>query len=165
MASTYMKGKASSWMQPYVDDYLLDREQIGTKEETQKISPSWKDFKKEMGCVFGEVDATSQVEKVITRLKQANSVSAYTAEFKQLQAQVDWGDAALRTVFEAGLKENAKDGLVHHDKPGTLQVLIELATRIDNRLWERAREKKQFQSMMATQGSSAVALIRTATLS
>jgi hypothetical protein len=40
MASTYMKGKASNWMQPYVDDYLLDIKQHGTKEETQTMFAS-----------------------------------------------------------------------------------------------------------------------------
>jgi hypothetical protein len=102
-----------------------------------------------MGRIFGEVDAKNQVEKRITLLKQTKSVSAYTAEFKQLQARIDWDDAALRTVFEAGLKENVKDGLVHHDKPGTLQALIELATRIDNRLWERSQQKGRFQPVTA----------------
>lgn len=149
MASTYLKGKASNWMQPYVDDYLTDIRQHGTKEETRTMFASWTEFKQEMGRIFGEVDAKNQAEKRITHLKQTKSVSAYTAEFKQLQARIDWDDAALRTVFEAGLKENVKDGLVHHDKPGTLQALIELATRIDNRLWERSQQKGRFQPIMA----------------
>jgi hypothetical protein len=149
MASTYMKGKAANWMQPYVDDYLLDAEHRGTKDETRTMFASWTEFKQEMGRIFGEVDAKNQAEKRITHLRQTKSVSAYTAEFKQLQARIDWDDAALRTVFEAGLKENVKDGLVHHDKPGTLQALIELATRIDNRLWERSQQKGRFQPTMA----------------
>ena len=149
MASTYMKGKAANWMQPYVDDYLLDAEHRGTKDETRAMFASWTEFKQEMGRIFGEVDAKNQAEKRITHLRQTKSVSAYTAEFKQLQARIDWDDAALRTVFEAGLKENVKDGLVHHDKPGTLQALIELATRIDNRLWERSQQKGRFQPTMA----------------
>jgi hypothetical protein len=149
MASTYMKGKASNWMQPYVDDYLLDVKQNGTKDETRAIFASWTEFKQEMGRIFGEVDAKNQAEKRITHLRQTKSVSAYTAEFKQLQARIDWDDAALRTVFEAGLKENVKDGLVHHDKPESLQALIELATRIDNRLWERSQQKGRFQPTMA----------------
>jgi hypothetical protein len=102
-----------------------------------------------MGRIFGEVDAKNQAEKKITRLRQTSSVSAYTAEFKQLQARIDWDDAALRTVFEAGLKENVKDGLVHHDKPETLHALVELATRIDNRLWERNDQKKYFRPNVA----------------
>ncbi|KAG9192563.1 hypothetical protein G6011_11297 [Alternaria panax] len=145
MASTYMKDKASNWMQPYVDDYLLDAEHRGTKAETRALFAGWTEFKEEMGRIFGEVDAKNQAEKRITRLKQTTSVSAYTAEFKQLQARIDWDDAALRTVFETGLKENVKDGLVHHDKPESLHALIELATRIDNRLWERNDQKKYFR--------------------
>ena len=74
---------------------------------------------------------------------------AYTAEFKQLQARIDWDDAALRTVFEAGLKEKVKDGLVHYDKSESLHALIELATRIDNRLWERNDQKKYFRPNLA----------------
>ena len=134
MASTYMKDKAANWMQPYVDDYMKDVKNNGTKEETKAIFASWNGFKEEMGRIFGEVDAQNQAEKAITRLKQTKSVSAYTAEFKQLQARIDWNDASLRTAFEAGLKENVKDGLVHHNKPESLQALVELATRIDNRL-------------------------------
>lgn len=143
MASTHMKGKASNWIQPYVEDYLSDIDRKGTRDETKTLFASWNNFKEEMGRIFGEVDAKNQAEKAITRLKQTTSVSAYTAEFKQLQARIDWDDAALRTVFEAGLKELVKDGLVHHDKPKTLQALVELATRIDNRLWERNEQKKQ----------------------
>ena len=143
MASMHMKGKAASWMQPYVEDYLRNPTTGGEKKETQSLFASWNDFKEEMGRIFGEVDAENQAEKAITRLKQTKSVSAYTAEFKQLQSRIDWDDAALRTVFENGLKESIKDSLVHHDKPGDLHSLVELATRIDNRLWERAEQRSR----------------------
>jgi hypothetical protein len=52
-------------------------------------------------------------------------------------------------VFEAGLKENVKDSLVHHDKSESLYALIELATRINNRLWERNDQKKYFRPNLA----------------
>ena len=51
-------------------------------------------------------------------------------------------------MFETGLKEKVKDGLVHHDKPESLHALIELSTRIDNRLWERDDQKKYFRPNM-----------------
>ena len=143
MANTHMKGKAAMWMQPYVEDFLAAPSDNGTREETRALFKDWNSFKEEMSRIFGEVDAKNQAEKAITRLRQTKSVSAYTAEFKQLQARIDWDDAALRTVFEAGLKEDVKDGLVHHEKPETLHALVELATRIDNRLWERKEQKKR----------------------
>ena len=141
MASMHMKGKAASWMQPFVDDYLKNPLTGGTKKETQTLFTSWTNFKEEMGRIFGEVDDQNQAERAITRLKQTKSVSSYTAEFKQLQSRIDWDDAALRTVYEIGLKETIKDGLVHHDKPEDLQALVELATRIDNRLQERNQQR------------------------
>ena len=76
-------------MQPYVEDYLLDIKKRGTKDETRALFTSWAKFKKEIGHIFREVDAQNQVEKAITRLKQTSSVSAYIAEFKQLQARIN----------------------------------------------------------------------------
>ncbi|KAH7557890.1 reverse transcriptase [Bipolaris maydis] len=128
MANSHLKGKAASWMQPYVEDFLLDINNKGTKDETRTLFSSWANFKEEMGRIFGEVDAESQAEKAISRLRQTKAVSAYTAEFKQLQARINWDDSALRTVYEAGLKENIKDELVHYDKPRDLYSLIEKDT-------------------------------------
>ena len=51
-------------------------------------------------------------------------------------------------MFETGLKEKVKDGLVHHDKPESLHALIKLSTRINNRLWERDDQKKYFRPNM-----------------
>lgn len=141
-AGLHMKGRAAVWMQPYTEDYLRSPLTCGTKPETQKMFFSWIGFREEMGRIFGEVDAENQAEKAITRLKQTKSVSAYTAEFEQLRSRIDWDDAALRTAFENGLKDSVKDGLVHHEKPKDLHTLVALATRIDNRLWERAQQKK-----------------------
>ncbi|KAH7562161.1 reverse transcriptase [Bipolaris maydis] len=145
IANTHLKGKAASWMQPYVEDFLKDIDNKGTKDETRTLFSSWANFKEEMGRIFGEVDAESQAEKAISRLRQTKAVSAYTAEFKQLQARINWDDSALRTVYEAGLKENIKDELVHYDKPKDLYSLIELATRIDTRLWERKEAQKGYR--------------------
>ncbi|KAH7562940.1 reverse transcriptase [Bipolaris maydis] len=145
MANTHLKGKAASWMQPYVEDFLVDINNKGTKDETRALFSSWANFKEEMGRIFGEVDAESQAEKAISRLRQTKAVSAYTAEFKQLQARINWDDSALRTVYEAGLKENIKDELVHYDKPKDLYSLIELATRIDTRLWERKEAQRGYR--------------------
>lgn len=148
-ATMHMKGRAANWAQPYVEDYLKSRGTGGEKQDTQNLFRSWNNFKEEMGRIFGEIDAESQAEKAITHLRQTKSVSAYTAEFKQLQSRIDWDDAALRTVFENGLKDTIKDSLIHHDKPETLQATIELATRIDNRLWERNQQRNKTTPMIA----------------
>jgi len=140
-ANLHMEGKTAMWMQPYVKNYLESATAADMKPDTRSLFASWSNFKEEMKRIFGEVDAGNQAEEAITRLKQIKSVSSYTAEFKQLQSRIDWDDVALRTVFENGLKDTIKDALVHHDKPGDLQALVEMATRIDNRLWERTQQR------------------------
>ncbi|EMD62880.1 hypothetical protein COCSADRAFT_92397, partial [Bipolaris sorokiniana ND90Pr] len=40
IASTHIKGRALSWMQPYVEDYLLNIENRGTKNETRALFTS-----------------------------------------------------------------------------------------------------------------------------
>ena len=124
-------------MQLYVDNYLLDTEYRGTKAKTRALFASQIEFKEEIGRIFREIDAKNQAKKKITRLRQLTLVSAYTAEFKQLQAKINQDNAALRIVFKTGLKEKVKDRLVHYNKPKLLHALIKLLTRINNRLQER----------------------------
>ena len=71
-------------MQLYVENYLLNIKNRGTKDETRALFTSQAEFKKEIGHIFGEVDAQNQAEKAITRLKQTSLVLAYIAKFKQL---------------------------------------------------------------------------------
>ena len=66
------------------------------------------------------------------------------AEFRKLEARVDWDDAAKKARFYEGLKNYIKDAMLQVDPPKTLIKLIELAIRIDNRYHERTMEKQTF---------------------
>ena len=126
-----------------MDDFLANRDYNGSKGDTQDLFAGWVNFKDEIHKVFSQIDEEARAEKAITHIKQTKSVSAYTAEFRQLQSRIDWDDATLRTVYEKGLKEVVKDALVHHEPPKDLHGLIELATRINNRIYEREQQKKK----------------------
>ena len=69
-------------MQPYVEDFLANMLNKSTKDETRALFSSQANFKEELGRIFGEVDAESQAEKVISRLKQTKLVLVYIAKFK-----------------------------------------------------------------------------------
>ncbi|EOA86091.1 uncharacterized protein SETTUDRAFT_28783 [Exserohilum turcica Et28A] len=56
VTSTYMKGRAAKWIEPYVKDFLKDADNLGTKSETRGIFGNWDNFKKEIGRIFGEID-------------------------------------------------------------------------------------------------------------
>jgi hypothetical protein len=89
-ADLHMKGRAANWMQPYVEDYLRNVNNIALmRADTKNLFMSWNNFVGEMKRIFGEVDAENQAEKAITHLKQKKSVSSYTAKLKQLQSRID----------------------------------------------------------------------------
>jgi hypothetical protein len=142
-AGMHMKGKAAAWLQPLTEDYLQNVDDISEcKNDTKRVFEDWKSFKEAITTMFGEIDEEQQAERAISMIKQKGSANRYTAEFKQLQSKIDWDDAPLKTAYYNGLRENIKDEIAHNDRPDDLQDMIELATRIDNRMYERALEKK-----------------------
>src|SRR5947209_18300596 len=54
--------------------------------------------------------------------------------------------------FYKGLKDYIKDELAYVDKLDTLEELIELAIRIDRRLYKRQLEKKGFEGQYVKRG-------------
>ncbi|KAH9266997.1 hypothetical protein BASA83_010190 [Batrachochytrium salamandrivorans] len=55
---------------------------------------------------------------------------------------IDWNDAALRSQFYYGLSSEIKDALVHFDNPSSVSAAMDMAIRIDNRLFERRQEQR-----------------------
>ncbi len=74
-----------------------------------------------------------------------NSVSQYALDFRILASECGWDRAALQGLFLKGLSEEIKDELAARDETMSLEELIQLATRLDNRLRERRREKAERQ--------------------
>ncbi|KAK7704037.1 hypothetical protein SLS57_010691 [Botryosphaeria dothidea] len=52
-----------------------------------------------------------------------------------------WSDQAQRDHYYKGLKINIKDAMAFHPYPDTLDGMIELARRLDDRFWERRSER------------------------
>ncbi len=54
---------------------------------------------------------------------------------------IDWNDSALSSQFYTGLKDSLKDDLSKVTKPSSLNKLIQIAIRLDNRDHERRLER------------------------
>uniref|UniRef100_A0A3Q2ZPZ1 ribonuclease H n=1 Tax=Kryptolebias marmoratus TaxID=37003 RepID=A0A3Q2ZPZ1_KRYMA len=76
-------------------------------------------------------------------LKQGSrSVAQFAIDFRTLALTSGWNEAALKGVFIHSLQEPLKDQLAGWEEPRALDDLITLAIRLDNRLWERQRERR-----------------------
>jgi hypothetical protein len=56
---------------------------------------------------------------------------------------LEWNDEALADKYYQGLKNNIKDNITRIAKQSdTLLVMIEVAVKIDNRIYERRMERR-----------------------
>jgi hypothetical protein len=92
---------------------------------------------------FGDIDATRTAERKLQKIRQQTSASVYASEFQQIISYLDLPDRAYIPYFEAGLKPDVKDELARIDRPDTLDKLIEIAVKIDNRINERKYERRE----------------------
>ena len=81
------------------------------------------------------------VSQLLSLNQGRNSVSQYALDFHVLAAECGSDQVALQDVFLKGLSEKIKDELAGRDETTSLEELINLATRLDNRLRERQRKK------------------------
>ncbi|KAH9264847.1 hypothetical protein BASA83_011675 [Batrachochytrium salamandrivorans] len=59
-----------------------------------------------------------------------------------LKSDLNWNEQALMHQFRAGLANEVKDMLLHHEHPDSLDKLLLLATRIDARLLEHRQDRQ-----------------------
>lgn len=70
------------------------------------------------------------------------SVADYASNFRIMAARTDWDESTLRGTFHNSLSETIKDQLALQEEPRSLDDLISLAIRIDNRIWGRQQPNK-----------------------
>ena len=117
-------------------------------------SPAWNqevnfcfvldEFVEEMKKVFDHpVTGREAGKRLITISQGRRSVAEYAVEFRTLAGEVAWPDAPLITLFEEGLNSDVRDDLSTREIPERLDLYIDLAIKVDNRIRERLREKSR----------------------
>jgi hypothetical protein len=130
---TLLSGRALDWFTPMLEN----------KERYSNVLDNYKEFRKAFESAFGEPDREQVAETAIYNLVQGKSpASVYAANFRNIAVDLSWNDPALIVQFRRGLNDDIKDMLLNHDKPKTLDEMINLAIRIDNRLFEHHAEMK-----------------------
>ena len=137
LAVSYLRGRAQHWFKPTLRKYLDD------DEDEESLFTDFGNFKKEIRRVFGETNETMAAVRIIQHLKQRTSASDYTARFEEYSQLSGWDDEALMTMYRRGLKDNVKDELMRDGRViDSLDELTKAAIEIDNKLYERAMERK-----------------------
>jgi Ty3 transposon capsid-like protein len=136
-AATYLRGSALSWFAPYLENNDLS------------ITHNYTNFIQELSSVFGDPDRIASAERTLMTLAQNNRPAyQYASEFRRVMHETKWNEDALASIFYKGLRDDVKDELCKLEKPDSLVKYMELAIKIDNRLFERRQEKKRSSSIL-----------------
>jgi hypothetical protein len=137
--SGYLRGKAWNWFEPILGE-SDEKPRVEWSDRTTRILGSYKEMKKAMGQVFGEIDERKTAAEKLQRLRQTRS---YITEFQMITSNLDWDDEALEYKFLEGLKPEIRKALIYYPtEPGNLEELFERAQRRfgDNELISAKKE-------------------------
>ena len=137
-ASIYFKGRAQHWFKSKVRSYLDDEKDIN-----DKIFTRFNNFKVAIRRIFEVFNEKQFVERIIQHLKQHEFAFDYAARFQKYVNIIDWDESTLQTMYRRELKEQIKNELMRDERIyETLDELIEIFIDLDDKLYERAMEKK-----------------------
>ncbi len=116
---------------------------------------SFDSFSEELRKVFDRSARGTKVAGALALLRQReSSVSSYSIEFRTLA----WNDKALWDHFLHSLAEHIKDEIYSLELPSSLDGLIDLAIRVDNRISLRSRHRRSgFPPELVTRAASGAA--------
>ena len=136
-AASFLRGSAQHYFKPILSPYVQDR------RDPRGMFNNYSNFRGYMRNVFSVSNEKSTAARVIQSLRQKTSAADYTAKFKEYAQLTSWEGEALLAMYKRGLKENIKDELARLDEEyDNLEEFAEAAIKIDDRLYERAMEKR-----------------------
>ncbi|KAF5378053.1 hypothetical protein D9757_011535 [Collybiopsis confluens] len=144
-AISFLEGDAAIWATPIAENISAHT----SNNNVPLTYPDWADFRAAFTARFETADPVTDAKNMLKALYQGkNSVAAYAATFKQYSERTGYSDTDLRDKFYEHLTDRVKDGLVHSQANTSLLAnLITEATRIDNRINERFRQKTPFKAV------------------
>uniref|UniRef100_A0A3B3HH37 CCHC-type domain-containing protein n=1 Tax=Oryzias latipes TaxID=8090 RepID=A0A3B3HH37_ORYLA len=130
----------------FIISHLTDRAGAWATAEWQRgaaTCASLPAFLEAFSQVFQHTKPGTEAARALMRLGQGTRrVADYAIEFRTLGTESDWNPAALTNAFLEGLSEEMKDQLAPLEIPSSLEPLIALAIRIDNRLQDRRQGRR-----------------------
>lgn len=123
-----LKGRALRWSQAYLTSHSLD---TLTSEQ----------FIRDFSLVFDQPLHQEEAAQRLIALRQGNrSAADHSIDFRIAAEEAGWGETALKGIYISSLSDNIRDQLATRDDPTSLDELITLSVKIDNRIRERRRK-------------------------
>lgn len=130
----------------FMVNHLTGKARLWGTAEWERQTPacaSFSAFAAELLKVFGPVARGPDAAGGLLRVRQGGRTAAdYALEFRVRARQSQWNTAAQNDAFLLGLADYLKDELVSYELPSSLDGLIDLVLRLDQRIQSRRRERR-----------------------
>ena len=127
----------TQWFEPYLK--LLEN------RHPNLLLNNWDRFEQQLFTLFGDPNEVCNTEFELNSLsmKETGKASTYISQFRVLQSQVEWNDAAFAFHFRKGLPSRITDHLaISGQRLSTLQQLIDRTIELDNCYHDKVQSKK-----------------------
>jgi len=110
----------------------------------ESLSCRYPEFISEFSQVFNQETDQTLDSRALFNIKQGNSsVAEFSINFRVKAAASGWNQSALKGAYFMALNESIKDELATLDEPATLEELIRLTIKLDNRIRARNSSKSR----------------------
>jgi hypothetical protein len=100
---SYLRELAWDWFEPVLNE-ANNAPRTEWEARTRRIMGNYREFKKALGKVFGQIDERKTAAEKLARLRQTTSVTLYMTEFQTIASNLDWDDEALEDKFLEGFQ-------------------------------------------------------------
>lgn len=101
-------------------------------------------FRETFSRIFDHSSPARESAKKLMKLRQGGRQAVdYAIEFRTLAANSGWNTEALMDAYFNGLSDPIKDQLAPHELPQSLETLISMSIRTDNRIRDREAERRR----------------------
>lgn len=122
-------GKALDWVGPLI-------------RNNSEIVNSLDKLRSELISVFDHSLTEQEAATRLMNLTQGkNSVAEFSILFRSVASSTGWADGPLMSLFIRALSEPVRDALAMVETPKSLDALVQVAIRVDNRVREREKER------------------------
>jgi hypothetical protein len=131
--ASYLSGQALQWVTPLFS-------------KADPITENYTTFREAFKKRFADPDEERKAERKLETMTQGKrSAAAYAAEFQLEASKTTWDDAAKKSRFRAGLRDDVLDLLVTipATQLGTFQDFVDQAITCDDRLFERRQDRSR----------------------
>lgn len=131
--ASYLSGQALQWVTPLF--FKVD-----------PVTTSYTSFREAFKKRFADPDEERKAERKLETMTQGKrSAAAYAAEFQLEASKTTWDDAAKKSRFRAGLRDDVLDLLVTIPSTQlvTFQDFVDQAIACDDRLFERRQDRSR----------------------